>query len=759
MIPARKTLNASKQTAKTIDLNITTGGTVTLRAAGSSDVRVFDLVAYTGGFVDLPVYDIPVVFDLATMQKQPNLSQVPLLKDHDSSKGVGHSDDVVIDATSGVSGTGYMSVPGSFRDQIVEAADNGKEWQLSVGGTAGEGDIRFIEEGEKFTINNRGLQGPALLVSNYLLREISFVEAGADQTGAVAKLAAAYTAQIPKGESMTFEEWLSSLGIKIDALTAEGATKMRKQFEADQKLSDDDDAEESDDDDTETDDVGAAEEARDKAVADSAGTTEADKAVAESVRQTTGETMAAEVERKEELETLNAQFGNPKHNVNGKQVSLLATALRSGWDADKFELHARREARPQRMSPTRNEGGNSQSRVSMLAAMTFAIMSHASADVERDFRGNGSAREYLNASLLADPKSDSRDKAMNAAHDFRHHSLVDLVAAAMSLDEIDCTAPKRSDKWFEAAFSSNSVQDLFTQSTQAILLDSYMQNAATYANFASIVDQVDVPNFKANERKTVSPDSGELEKLLPTETAGDAILTAGGEEYKIARFAKRWGIDDQDMINEEFGVFRTMPQFLGMSAARLFGQAIAKLLLTNPNLKDGNAWLSSGAGNLRTSSALTAANVKAALTQFGTRTDGNVSLELDPNVLFTPKALRFTAAEVFNDAPLVTGENQTQTSRNVLAGIIDSIVHSALLDNGFNDPDERSTAIAGDATSWWLFDNRYRAIEVGHLQGSGRGPTIRTGTYSDGKYGVWFDVKRDLGAAPLRRESVQKNEA
>lgn len=746
----RVTLNAHRKSDQnTIDLNICTGGKATLQAAVSSGLRKFNLEAYTGGVVDLPQYDIPVVFELSTMRMQPNLNQIPLLKDHDISRGIGHAENVTIDASSGVTGVGVMSVPSDDRDIVVAAADNGKEWQLSVGGTATEEDMRYFAAGENFTANGRGLQGPALLVSNYLLREITFVEAGADATGAFATLLASFDRQDRQDETMTFEAWLKSLGIEMNSLTAEGLASMRKQFEASQN---------SDEETAETETVEAVAKADDSAIAESAGTTQADEAVAESVADAAVEAVSAEMERNEELQSLNAQFDNPTIKVNGKEVSLLAHARRERWDANRFELEARRRQRPQRMSGTRrsNSGGN---REEMLAAMTFSVMQHASANVERDFRGESCARQYLNASMMQDPNSDVRDRAMNQAHDYRHHSLIDLVASAMELDDVDCTAPRRSDQWMQAAFSSNSVQTLFTQSTQAILLDSFMQNNDTYGRFAEIARQRDVPNFKTNEGKTVSPDTGELERLESTETATDAILSATGEEYKIARFAKRWGIDDQDMINEDFGVFEDMPQFLGMASSRLLGQVVAKLMLSNPNLKDGAAWLSTGAGNLRTSSALTAANLKAALTTFGTQTDGNVSLDLEPNIGFVPKALRFTMAEIIADAPQITGENATSTSRNVLAGEIDRVLHSALLDNGFNDPADRATAIAGDATSWYLFDSRYPAIEIGHLQGSGRGPTIRTGTYSDGKYGVWFDVKRDLGAAPMRRESVQKNTA
>ena len=231
----RVTMNAAAKTAtKTLDLNICTGGTVKLQVAANDGLRKFDLEAYTGGLVNLPQYDIPVVFELSSMSMQPNLNQIPLLKDHDIHRGIGHAESVVIDASSGVSGTGIMSVPGEDRDVVVEAADNGKEWQLSVGGTASEDDIVLIAAGENFTANGRGLQGPALLVSNYLLREITFVEAGADATGAFATLLASFDSQSKQDDEMNFEQWLKSLGIDMAALKAEGLATLRKQFEAEQ---------------------------------------------------------------------------------------------------------------------------------------------------------------------------------------------------------------------------------------------------------------------------------------------------------------------------------------------------------------------------------------------------------------------------------------------------------------------------------------------------------------------------------------------
>lgn len=749
MIRKRIRLNATAATAtdQRINLTIPTGATVRLNAASGDGLRCFRLEAYTGGLLNLPNYDIPVVFDLGSMRTQANISQIPLLRDHDFAKGVGHSDDVTIDVSTGVTGTGVMSVESAYRDEVVASADNGKQWQLSIGGTSTEGDIEYVDETREISVNNRGLRGPLLLVRHYLLREISFVETGADETGAIATLIAAFDGRPTGTSKMNFEAWLKSLGIDIKALTADGLKRLRSQFDAEMNQDDDSADDTTASDETIESDSDAEASVNDEAIAESAGTAEVDDAVAQSLADRT----ADHIERTEQLETLNARFGSPEITVNERRVSLLAHAVRQRWTPDRFELECRRRARPQRMNPRR--GGAQADRVNLLAAMQFAILSHANVPLDRDFRNVPSARLYLNASFNSDPNADARQRAMDQSHDYRHHTLVELIASAMALDS-ECDAPARSDRWWQAAFSSNAVQDLFTQSTQAILLNTFEESMSMLEMMAR---STDVPNFKKNERKVVDPNTGELEIIPSTGTAGDATLTASGEEFKIARFGKRWGIDDQDMINEDFGVFEEMPQFLGRSARRLAGQLIAKLLLDNPNLKDGNPWFTGS--NLRTTSALTAANLKASLTAFGVQQSGDVSLDLDPNVILTPKALRFTAAEILADAPRITGSDSLTTSRNVLADTIDRQLHDSLLDNGLTDPADRGTTIAGDATSWYLADTRYPAIELAHLNGTGRGPTIRTGVYSDGKYGVWVDVKRDIGAAPLRRQSIQKNTA
>ena len=718
-------------------------------AGGDSRPVEFDLLAYTGGPLKFAEFDAVAVIDIATLQLPENTTQVPLLLDHDFRQPVGHApyDQLTVDPSEGITAKGFASVDSPYRDRVVNSTADGFEWQLSIGGTAPEDEIEFYGEGQTVRVNNRTFAGPVVVIRNYLLKETSFLSMGADQTGAVARVALVAALRLKtEGSKMTFEAWLESKGIDIEGLTAKALQFLRDTFNEEQSA--ETDAEESAEDDSAED----ADESAGTDVEDSAEDATDDPL--DEYERRMADVTADATERNEELVALNARFSPGQIEVGGRQIPLLAHAQRNRWTSERFELECRRRERPAPRN-TRRKETSGQGRAVILASMVYSVMERASCRIDREFKSL-SSRMYLNANFRLSPNDEARQRAMNAAYDYRHHGLIDLVADAMALDGVECSSPKKSDQWFRAAFSSNTVQELFTQSAQAILLDTYEQ---TGNKLAPIVRERDVPNFKTNERKSVSPDTGELEKLNPTGTAGDATLSASGEEYKIARFSKRWGIDDQDMINEDFGVFEDMPQFLGRSSARLFDQVIVKLLLSNPNLKDGAAWLSAAAGNLRTGSALSAANLKLALTDFSTLTDGSVNLELNPNVALVPSALRFLLAEILSAAARVTGENATTTSQNVLSNEIDRQIWSAMLDNGITDPDDRDTSIAGSATDWWLFDTQYPAIEVGHLMGTGRGPQIRSGVYSDGRYGVWFDVKRDIGAAPLRRESVQKNEA
>jgi hypothetical protein len=179
----------------------------------------FDLLAYTGGKVDLGL-QYPVVFDLASTSAAPT---VPLLKDHNPALIVGHAKNVQILNTQ-IKGLGIISGTGDSSKEILANAKNGFPWQLSVGIYSTQLDL--VKANEKVLINGQALDGPFYKSVNNTLREISFLSLGAD-----ANTLAILKANFFKGTMMTFEEWVSSLNMDVSKLTPEQLASLQAVFE------------------------------------------------------------------------------------------------------------------------------------------------------------------------------------------------------------------------------------------------------------------------------------------------------------------------------------------------------------------------------------------------------------------------------------------------------------------------------------------------------------------------------------------------
>ena len=138
-------------------------------------LKRFAMSAYTGGAMTLRGWRNPTVIDLAGLawSSKPR----PILKDHNPSLIVGHTDSVsVVDGVLRVSGV--VSGAGSVAREIVEAGFNGFPWQASVGAYATE--TEQVPKGRSAVANGRSFEGPVSIVRRSVLGEVSFVALGAD---------------------------------------------------------------------------------------------------------------------------------------------------------------------------------------------------------------------------------------------------------------------------------------------------------------------------------------------------------------------------------------------------------------------------------------------------------------------------------------------------------------------------------------------------------------------------------------------------
>jgi hypothetical protein len=201
---------------------------------------------------------------------------------------------------------------------------------------------------------------------------------------------------------------------------------------------------------------------------------------------------------------------------------------------------------------------------------------------------------------------------------------------------------------------------------------------------------------------------------------------------------------------------------MGQRSRRLLYDLIAYVLIANPTMSNTRAFFNTTDGNLRTSNALTRENLISGLTAFETQQENGVNIDVRPTHLIVSRANRFTAAELLSPSALITGENATRSSLNVLAGQIGGVLSDARIDNGFTDPTDVAdvpATVAGVPTSWWIADATQPAIELVYVAGLGRVPRLRNGQLGNGQFGFWYDCSMAAGIAPVRRKSVQRNNA
>ena len=144
-------------------------------AASEKELPRFSMVAYSGGRMRVAGFPHAVVVDLAGLTV-PNQS-VPIRLDHKPNQGVGHT--TRIEAHQGqLIAEGLISRDTAWARDVARSGSNGFPWQASIGGPVLEAE--FVPPGQTVQVNGQTFEGPLHVVRRMTLKEISFVDSGAD---------------------------------------------------------------------------------------------------------------------------------------------------------------------------------------------------------------------------------------------------------------------------------------------------------------------------------------------------------------------------------------------------------------------------------------------------------------------------------------------------------------------------------------------------------------------------------------------------
>lgn len=726
-------------------------------AAGDNPERRFRLACYTGEPMNIWPFELPVIIDLASADL--SAQQVPVLYDHckwDPAYIVGQGQSVAIEG-------GILIVEGKFvvvddvppernyARQVLARADAGYQWQASVG--ADPTKLDKIEAGASVNVNGRDYPGPCYVARGIQLREVSFVILGGDR-----KTSAVVARNRIKGTAMSFEEWLLSMGFE-DAASLSEVQRANLKLLYDQENPEGEGSGEGEGTSTETP-TNAAEgdppaEEEETTPANAAARRPRVTAAAQADRiAARRRAEAAETQRTDDIRRICAEAGNPTMTVDRRAgVSIAAHAIQEGWSV----AETRREVELQQLRASRGQGPAvivaGKDRDCTLQALQGAMILRAAGRLDSPAYGTPQAINRIPGWLRAGLNDADRNRYMEAAHRYADISMVDLCREALRLDGREATGGRS--EVIQAAFSGGTLANIFTTNVNALLLDRYMLAGDTTRGWTR---EIDVADFKTQERPRVQVGNG-LKKLPRGGTADHASYADVAESYKIARYAKQFVIDEQDMLDDSLGALADTPADFGMNAAQLRPDLVYAIILANDNLAaTSRALFNSTDGNLDTSAALASATLKAAISAMRLFQENGRNLDLSPSHLIVPGSLEFTALELMQSSQIViagtAGSVTERGDKNTLQSRLQVVV-SAELENGVTDPDTE-TAQSGSATTWYLASNKAPTIEVAYRRGTGRAPQVRTFMLDKGQWGIGWDVAMDIGAKALDWRGLHK---
>jgi len=163
---------------------LTFTGKCEIQAAAEGDGKKlprFQMVAYSGGVMQVGWWDAPVVVDLAGMSV-PSQNR-PVRLQHNASEGVGHTERIEV-LNGELRAEGVISRATDAARDVAESAKNGFPWQASIGASVRK--YEFVKSGQAVLVNGKTFTGPVYVMRETVLGEISFVDLGADgKTNAV----------------------------------------------------------------------------------------------------------------------------------------------------------------------------------------------------------------------------------------------------------------------------------------------------------------------------------------------------------------------------------------------------------------------------------------------------------------------------------------------------------------------------------------------------------------------------------------------
>jgi len=661
----------------------------------------FSMVAYTGGPMVVGSWMDPVILDLSGIDIPTQ--KLPIRRDHLRSQLVGHTESVEV-KDGEVLAAGVISFDNDAARDVIVAARNGFPWQASVGASADV--VEFLAAGKTATVNGNQVVGPLDIVRKSTLKEISFVDLGADSA-----TSATVAARRAKEEEKMDEEKKQG---------GDAASQAKGTGAADPAVR------------------AAADGGRGGQTVQAASSTEAilNAARQEQERaQNVRDLIAAAIERNKRLID-DPDMKSLAAKADTEKLSPQAVELALAKLSEKLALQAQRPGAP--AVNVRSEPLNDA--VLACAVLMSCGMSGDKLAKDRDFgenvvqaawsrtRGRMGLHELIAASLQAN--------GLRVEHGgegiFRSLLQASYLLTQQALG-------------IQAGFSTVSLPGILGTVGNKLLLDSFTQVATTYQELAQLSD---FNNFLTYTQYRLTATGG-YEKLGPSGELKHAKL--GEESYtnRLETRGKMVTLKREDIVNDDLGALQQMFRLLGRDAGLELERATYDAFM-----ESSDTVFTSGRANRLTSSALSLTTLQAA--------DAALMMQQNENGdpiyamgsrLVVPPALKALADAIYVSEKIVGSSEKPEA--NTMRGRAKPITSPFLqLSTG-------SRALAGaSASTWYLFADPAMLpfLQVAFLQGK-RQPTVETADAAFNTLGISMRSFFDFGVAVVDYRGANKSTA
>lgn len=670
---------------------------------GEKKIKKFSMTAYTGGPMQVSAYGPPVVIDLAGLTAK---APVPILRDHDLGRVVGHADQVDVAAAS-LKLSGLVSGAGPDAQEIVASAAAGFPWKASVG--ARPDKMELVGEGVTTKVNGKTLTGPLYVARKSTLKEVSVVAIGADGK-ATTRVAASDLFNSDKERTMKFEQWLEAMGLKAEDLREDQLARLRAKYDAEVKAA-------------ATKDPKAIEGTAPPAI-------EPPKFDLASIEICAAEHVAAIELKASEYEA----------KIEAKQLAELQGKAR------KAALEAKAKALKERWAEPR------------LAAEYIKAAAIFEADLLVAERPKGPAihasqrdaepkviEAALRMGMLASDKelqASYKPEILEAAYPLRRIGLKETIRMVCAMDGRQAPGFGAGEAdYIRAAFSTSSVATLLSNVGNKVMIDAYQ----AVASVARVVARALTANdFKTHTGVKLTGDftmkkvgaDGELKHA----TAQDTSYT-----YAIETYGRIFGITRQMMVNDDVGAFAEIPRMIGRGAALALEEAFWTLVLANT----GNFFHADNA-NLITAVLGSAGLGTASQTLEDQVDEQGKPILIMGRYLVLPTALRVTGEELYKSVKVVGPSTAKTPDANIWQGRYEPTVTPYLGNASFH--------ASASSTAWYLFSDPadVAAFGIGYLNGVQQ-PTVEEATVPSEFLGTAWRGYFDFGVCQVDKRGAVKS--